>query len=257
MKITRETFKDKFTLENIPQWNCPICNKGQLKGDKNTIEILETLSSQKERIEEDWCPEMYAGNFRGVLKCSNNLCKENVLLIGQSFLEEVFIPIKDQSQFEIIHELYLYPKLFLPTLAIFNINKDVPNSIVNLIYDSFELYWIDDGSCANKIRIVVEHLLDLQKIAKIILVKGKKTKLTLHKRITLFGIKRPHEAIELMAIKWIGNIGSHANDKLKKSDILDAYDILNHVTTKIYEKDSTRITQLAKKINKAKKPISK
>ena len=143
--------------------------------------------------------------------------------------------------------MHLYPKLFLPTLAIFDIHKDVPSSIVNLIFESFELYWIDEGSYANKIRIVIEHLLDLQKIAKTKLLRSKRLKLSLHKRIELFSNKRPYEAEALMAIKWIGNNGSHSNDKLKKSDILDAYDILNHVTTKIYEKDTSQINQLAKK----------
>ena len=91
MKITRETFKEKYTIESIPQWICPICNRGLLKGDKKIIEISETVSSQKDRIIDDWCPEMYAGNFRRVLKCSNTLCKENIFIIGQSFLEEVYI----------------------------------------------------------------------------------------------------------------------------------------------------------------------
>lgn len=255
MKINRELFEDKFTIESIPQWFCPICNKGLLKGNKKTIELIETVDSQNNRIVDDWCPEMYSGNFRGILKCNNNLCNENIFLIGQSFLEEV--NISDKDQLDINHETYLYPKLFLPTLAIFEIHKDVPNSIVNLIYESFELYWIDEGSCANKIRIVVEHLLDLQKVVKTKLFKGKRIWFPLHKRIELFSNKRPLEAEELMAIKWIGNNGSHVNDRLKKNDLLDAYDILRHVTTKIYEKDSNHVNQLAKKINKAKKPLSK
>ncbi len=79
----------------------------------------------------------------------------------------------------------------------------------------------------------------------------------LHKRIERFKIKNPEQAESLMAIKWIGNSGSHTSTSLTKDDILDSFEILEYVTTKLYETDTKRITQLTKQINKKKKPIGK
>lgn len=77
-------------------------------------------------------------------------------------------------------------------------------------------------------------------------MKVPKTGYTLHKRIERFKIKNPEQAESLMAIKWIGNSGSHTNRSLTKDDILDSFEILEHVTTKLYETDTKRITQLTK-----------
>ena len=59
-----------------------------------------------------------------------------------------------------------------------------------------------------------------------------------------------------MAIKWIGNFGSHASDLLTKDDVLDAYEILELVISKLYEReDSIRVKKLSKDIVKRKKPL--
>lgn len=52
-------------------------------------------------------------------------------------------------------------------------------------------------------------------------------------------------ADKLMAIKWVGNAGSHA-DVVAENDLLDAYDILCFVLDELYVKRSKRIGALAR-----------
>ena len=95
------------------------------------------------------------------------------------------------------------------------------------------------------------------KISKTYVDKSKRKPLSLHKRIENFRTTHPREADLLMAIKWIGNSGSHTNEPLTKDDILDGFEILDHVTISLYETESIRINKLSKKINQRKKPIGK
>ena len=60
----------------------------------------------------------------------------------------------------------LQPKIFLPSLNIFQIHADVPKEISKAIKESYKLFWLDSSSCGNKIRTVVELIMDEQKIAK-------------------------------------------------------------------------------------------
>ena len=87
--------------------------------------------------------------------------------------------------------------------------------------------------------------------------KGKRRGLSLHARIEEFRRKFPNEADMLMAIKWIGNSGSHASEKLTKDDTLDGFEILEHVIHKLFETETKRIKKLTKIINKKKGPTKK
>lgn len=60
-----------------------------------------------------------------------------------------------------------------------------------------------------------------------------------------------------MAIKWIGNSGSHDTNEITHSDLLDGFDLLENTVESLYDKDKYRIAKLAEAINKRRKPISK
>lgn len=245
---------NEFTVGTVPMWTCPTCNSGKLITDKSKIQIHENVDSIKSKGDDAWEPEWISGGFVGTLKCNNLNCGEIVLVIGEMYVKEAQ-ERDDEENWYLTYPECLYPKLFIPALDIFNVHIDVPDKIKEAILESFKLYWADIASCANKIRIVVELIMDDQKVAKTNIQKGKKVISKLHYRIELFKNSKPDEAELLMAIKWIGNSGSHTNNDLTKDDILDGYEILQSVTTKLYEKDTHRLKKLSKKINKTRKPI--
>ena len=58
--------------------------------------------------------------------------------------------------------------------------------------------------------------------------KAKEVELTIHNRIELFEKKNPEVAEMLMAIKWIGNEGSHELKGLTRENVVIAYEIIYH-----------------------------
>ena len=59
-----------------------------------------------------------------------------------------------------------------------------------------------------------------------------------------------------MAVKWIGNNGSHHGQPLSRSAIVDAMEMLDHVTYKLYDTESDkkalRIHTKSQAVNHAK-----
>jgi hypothetical protein len=255
MAITRSIFKNPFNRDWIPDWICPSCKKGIIKVEDKNLKVIESPISIIEHEKEYWEPAFIYGVFVGIFKCNNNSCGEIVTISGDLKMDEEYIYDEESGYGDLQPVQSLIPKYFNPPLHLFDIHKDVPEIIKEAIKNTFSLYWLDSSSCANKIRIVVELIMDEQNISKYITVKRKRKGITLHKRIELFNLINPEQAENLMAIKWIGNPGSHSSDILTLDDLLDGYEILEHVTTKLYEKDSANIKKLVKTINKRKKPI--
>ena len=87
--------------------------------------------------------------------------------------------------------------------------------------------------------------------------KGKIYKFTnLHQRIEHFTKSQKRLGQLLLAIKIIGNEGSHIGD-IKIDDILDAYEILEEVVEIVYIKKRNKITTIAKEIVEKNKPRTK
>ena len=257
MPITRTIWKNQFTADRIPAWTCPSCHKGILVGDKNCIKPIEDVNSINAHSHDQWEPNWITGSFGGVLKCNNPNCCEKVVFIGKMHVEENRNFDEEMGEWDFTDVENFTAIAFCPPLHLFPVHKDLPKKIAYEIVESFKLYWMDVSSCANKIRIVVELIMDEHKVAKTFINKTKRKGYSLHQRIELFKGKMRDEAELLMAIKWIGNSGSHVNESLTKDDILDAYEILDHVTVKLFEKDSLRLKRLSKTINKSRKPIGR
>jgi len=98
--------------------------------------------------------------------------------------------------------------------------------------------------------------MDEQSINKTIIVRHKRRILSLHERIELFKLRFPEIGNSLLAIKWIGNSGSHY-DTLTQDDVLDAYTLLDFSLSKLYNNQEQVIKKLAKDINKKKAPLSR
>jgi hypothetical protein len=59
----------------------------------------------------------------------------------------------------------------------------------------------------------------------------------------------------MMAVKWIGNAGSHAKP-VTREDLLDGYEMIEHLLDQIYIQPGKKLASLAKQINRSKKPRS-
>lgn len=82
--------------------------------------------------------------------------------------------------------------------------------------------------------------------------KPKRERLGAHKRIER--LKQSHrEAGEaLMAVKWIGNEGSHEDGELSALDVIDGAEFLEHALALIYDHKKKALLRRVKAVNKAK-----
>ncbi|HAT3994257.1 TPA: DUF4145 domain-containing protein [Elizabethkingia anophelis] len=256
MPIIRTIFKNEFTLSNIPDYTCPTCKKSLLNKDENNFNLYESSTSLSLKNHEAWEPDWMYGSFLGLLKCNNISCSEVVIITGnyKSFEYEEYDEISNTPCLDVGN--LLTPTFFNPAIQLFQLNENIPEAISEEIKESFKLYWTDSSSCANKVRKVIELIMDNLKIPKTHLKSKKRVRYSLHQRIENFKIKNHNQGELLMAIKWIGNSGSHSSDKISHDDLLDSYEILELLTEKLYGKHLQHIEKISKDINKKKKPLS-
>ncbi|MFC7541785.1 DUF4145 domain-containing protein [Siccirubricoccus deserti] len=132
------------------------------------------------------------------------------------------------------------------------LGEEVPSDVTAAVKAASTLIWADSEAAANKIRIAVEHFLNERKVPKsTINKKRKRQSLSLHTRIEKYKAKNKDLANHLMALKWIGNNGSHTA-ALKRKDVLDGFQILHHIIDEAYYKTRIKLTELSKDIIKRK-----
>ncbi len=241
--------KDSFSKNSIPDWTCPSCSHGLLKIEKEHFHFEETKQSKSWHNHDEWEPEFIQYRFHGTLKCKN--CDDFVSFLGTGGLEHIRYYIEFPPEHVERYDEVFSPKYFHPPLNIFEINEKTPQDIEQEIVDSFGLFWNDLPSCANKIRTSLEMLMNQQKVQKTFMKGGKRIRLTLHKRIEAFKITKPEIADFLLAIKWIGNSGSHIG-RLEKVDVLDAYELLEHSLNKVFDDKENELKKKSREINKRK-----
>lgn len=240
-------FNRKIWLNWKTRKPCPNCIIGTL----NIPAESQVLKSETESSKE---MNSYGGHYYSDyifsihLKC--NECNETVAVSG--FMSEENYP----SDEEIGIQKSITPVVFYPAPKIIEIPKSCPKNVTKILNETFGLYWLDLGSCANKIRISIEVLLNEQKVPTTMTTKKGEIELTLHKRLEIFKNSNPEVSNLLMAIKWIGNAGSHFSD-IKNDDVLDAYELLEFTLEKLYNDREQELLKLSDEINKNKKPIIK
>lgn len=250
MRINRDPFNEKFTNNNAPHWNCSSCENGKIIFDRKDVTIYETKESKKDRDNRDWEPYWLDQYFTGKMQCNNISCKEIYIISGKIIVHEAY-----EEEYKGDYQECFYPNYIFPIIYLFDLPKELPIEVKKLTIDAFKLFWVDKSACANAIRTTVESILNDKKIPKTVLTKKKKRiNLSLHERIEKFEIKKPEIVKSLMAVKWIGNAGSHIGGIYNK-DLLDGFDILKYSFEKLYTSHDKAITKIIKTINKRRKPL--
>lgn len=231
--MNKEIWK-KYTSD-LP---CPSCEYGNLQ-DVGKDQSYETLDS---RIENEFQPAGVVSPSAtflctGHLQCSK--CKEFVII---SYRRTEDVRHLDEQGYEVA---FLEPLYYVPAPPIIKISASCPKEIADLLRLSFQLYWVDLSSCANKIRISIECLMNSM---------GVPAHAKLHNRIENFKSTNSTVGDLLLAIKWIGNSGSHYAD-ITKEAVLDGYEMLEYALERLYNDREQRLVALSQKINFNKKHV--
>ena len=116
---------------------------------------------------------------------------------------------------------------------------------------AFGLYWSDRGSSANRLRAATETLLSERRVPRFTINRNRKrVRISLHDRIEIFKARDADSAEYLLAIKWLGNTGSHYGlDEFSDDDLLDGFELFEHVVERVYRRPEHRLKKIAKGIN--------
>lgn len=252
MSVNRALWNVGYT--NIPSYPCPTCTNGRLNVRPETLNAIETGPSIHEHHLEAWDPDWIVKRFSALLECQNSTCGELVSFGGKVHVEQDYSNQDERDYYDIYR-----PSYFSPAIPIFPIPDVCPSSVQNELTLSFTHFWSDAGASANRLRTAIEALLTDQKIPRTTVNKSRKrVTLTLHSRIEKFASEMPEAAKMLMAIKWIGNAGSHDSWAMDRNSLLDGYELFEHVVELLYERRTARLNRTAADITKRKgRPVSK
>jgi len=249
---------DKYNNPNF-NFRCPYCIEGTIsviKEENGFKELKANAHLHQYEGEINGVPKIYENFYSREYKCLNchksTIINYHVLSKFGYLFEEVngYKNIPVPSYIDSYTIKYIFP--FVP---IIHIPLKASDALRFEINSSFTLYWVDLKSCANKIRSSLELLLDAYKVKRTTLnKKNKRQKLSLDARINILKSKYPNLALSqyMLAIKWIGNIGSHSKGKISKSKVLTAYELLNFLLKKKFDRSEKSLLQRAKEINQTK-----
>jgi hypothetical protein len=251
--VKRELWKEPLTKDYVPNWHCPVCDGGYLKHKPDSLRFSETSESKKAHDHEAWDPDWIEYRFSALLVCNNERCQEPASVVGHGRVEMV----QTSYNGDVDYVEFFYPQYIAPSPPLIAVSKEYPEPVVSELQKAFIASWNDFPSAGNHIRSAVERLLDFLKEPKTKLGKlGKRERLTLHARIVSVAIRDKELSESLLAVKWLGNVGSHS-DELSRDDIFDALDIIDLILDDLFVRHRARVKKLITAINKNKGPAKK
>ena len=216
-----------YSEDQIPSFKCPTCNL------EDMIPVGQVSNRQSD--------ERAGGDTRAILRsdllCQNDDCGEVgvILMMGEFYSDGRSEP-----------EMLFVPAYVNPAPNMFELHQKYPYKIRMLLEQVFSLFWVDHSSCGNKLRIVVEELLNQLGVEKYrkdksgVVVLGKKghpKTIVLQQRLEQFKKRGKIESkciTALEAIKWLGNESSHSSEGIFQNTAYQAIMILGAVLEQIY-----------------------
>lgn len=247
MAINRKLWKRGLQKTYAPLWPCPQCVRGKLNLKQNTLHFGETAASRFSRSDEYFNIMDVSLVFSALLECIQ--CGEVIACCGRGGYEPEDIYEPDGNISQDYNEFFV-PQYFSQPLLIFRAPAQCPQPVKEQLRLSFGVFFCDLGAAANQVRSCIEEILtDLGIDAK----DSQGKLISLHNRIEKLKSRDPENADRALALKWIGNFGSHPGT-LTKNDLLDAYEILDMLLEDLYVGHLRSIRQKVADINLRKGP---
>lgn len=243
MSFDREPWLAAFTRRSTPAWPCPICHDGKLALEKGTLLTRESAESKKSREQypEAWDTDWISGHFTALFQCTRPECLSPVTACGDYNVGHDY----DEDGQACYTDSYT-PTHFNPALPMLRLPRGCTDAIASELTKAWGLYWSDPSSAANHIRTGVERLMDHLAV----LPKSK-----LDRRIKEYKAAEPELGEDLLAIKWLGNAGSHGDEGLTKEDVLDALPLLDRVLREVFEMRTQELILLGDLGSKPERPV--
>jgi hypothetical protein len=205
--------------------------------------VEEMAESRRWRTDENWDPDWIQYTFTVWGECRQPSCKQRFAISGTGGVGPEY---NDNGEME--WDDYFLPAACNPMPMIIELPKKCPDEVQRELLCAFSLFWAQREACAGRIRVALELLMDHVGVPrKKADAQGNSRLLDLHARIDLYSSSASEAGAQLMALKWLGNAGSHG-EKVSETDLLDAFEILEHTLVEIIDKRSENVMLLAKKL---------
>jgi RNA-directed DNA polymerase len=183
-------------------FNCPHCNQGYLYIDNN-LSIYRVNKEYENNLEYfiESPPYIYdyTSQISGFLKCND--CEQEVSFIGEIKGGIITYNNYEYGEMDLEEEL-LYFKYFYPPINLIELKNEYPNTIKDILKESFSLFYNHKEACINELKKVwkflVNNLCDKVKIEQKNDLKTKMEKLVLKHRYSR--IKK-----DLMLLQYLYN----------------------------------------------------
>ena len=243
MPTLEQKFSKYFGEKPTRRYPCPACREGQLIAEPESFFEIEPAHSKLAHGHEAWDPDWIERRFSYRCVCNNEACSEVAFVSGRGGVDQAY-------DFEGGAEYYDFYSIqsFFPAPEIIQIPDAAPREVAEQLKRSFSLYWADVSAAANAMRSSLEALLDELKIPSTLKKdNGKIVPINLHRRIELWAETHEEYAELCIALKEVGNFGSHG-EKVREKHYFGALEIYSHVLTQMFENDAASMKELAAKI---------
>ena len=247
--MDRRLWTSSVRETRCPAWPCPTCANGVATLVPKSLKSFESAKSRAARGHPEFDLEWIEMVFTAHAECSNPKCKEKFVLAGRGGVDYEITGVDDNDQpdYEIVETFR--PLICEPMPNMIDFPAKCPTEVQMELREAFKLFWVNPNSVAGRIRCALEKLMDYLKIPSTQTTpKGKLVNLDLHSRIEEFSKVDPIQGKLLMALKIVGNTGSHQSS-INKNDILDALEIVEHSLNEIIDNRSARIAKLAQQLS--------
>lgn len=247
MPVDRKQWLTRF--DDLPGWQCPTCKMGHLVSAPDKVWVEETGPSLAARDHDAWDPDWIHNRFAGFLKCTALACGEIVSVSGDGPTD--FIEYQDEYEHtQELKQLYEVRSLE-PTPLPIQLPPATPEQVEERIVSASGVIWRSSEAAGNAIRQALELMLDDQGVTS---TDANGKPISLHQRITAFAQTDQENGAVLLAIKWLGNSGSHPGG-LSRDDVLDAFDMLEYVLEARYGTAKADLLAKVAAVNAEKGPV--
>lgn len=250
MPVDRDLWQSGFSKTGQPRWPCPACNTGTLLLRKDTLHCAPTAETLRDESFNGFDSHSYSGRFSCIFECSRGECREPVAVAGGFGLQSSHLESGKLEE-------ECLPASFHPAPDMIHLPKRCPEDIVKEARAAFALFWCDHASSLNRVRNAIELLLTAMGVKRHgRRSSGGRTRLSLDSRISVLRAARPSLGDlcdRLLAVKHLGNAGSHPND-VERKDVFDGLDILEYVLAERYDNPQGRLGKMVREINRRKGP---
>jgi hypothetical protein len=238
--LNRSLWHGTLTATRCPAWPCPICDKGNVALVQGSLKSEETEESKQSHAGDNWEPELIEHMFVAWGECKHPSCGQRFAIAGRGGVELLV-----GEEYETVAEDYFAAMYVYPMPKIIKIPPTCPISVRQELIASFGHFWNDTAACASRLRIALEELMQYLGMQTDPSNDKPTSRPKLHGAIEAFAKNSPEVGAQLMALKWLGNTGSH-NSRVSRDDLLDAFEVLEHALSEIIERRSERVAELAK-----------